>query len=82
MGSQRYGECDHYERVIRIDDALDSTKSANTLLHELFHAIWTTYALENDDKEERVVTVLSNGLAQVWRDNPDLVKFLNKSLSA
>jgi hypothetical protein len=50
------------------------------LLHEAGHAIYATYALTEDDTEERIVAAFATGWAQVFRDNPWLLEWLRRSL--
>lgn len=52
----------------------------DTALHEIGHAIWWTANLKDDDKEESIIHRMATGWAQVWIDNPDLLKFLNDSI--
>ncbi|MGI9486268.1 MAG: hypothetical protein ACR2RF_10405 [Geminicoccaceae bacterium] len=79
----RYGECSSYELVIRIDDGLldrSPLKAADTMLHEILHAIYWVYGVEDEDKEERLVGMMASALTQVWRDNPQVVAWLNEQL--
>ena len=77
----RYGECSHLSQEIRIDHSHEPRKVAQTLLHEITHAIWGMYGLEDEDKEERFVNVLANGWAQVWRDNPAVFLWIGERLA-
>ena len=43
---------------------------ADTLIHEMLHAIWRNYLDEGAVEEEKAVTMLAHGLIQVMRDNP------------
>lgn len=77
--SKRYGECSHLEQVIRVDSAIVSQhKVADTLLHEISHAIYVQYGIMDDDKEERIVGTFSTGWLQVYRDNPSLLTWLSR----
>jgi len=51
-------------------------KFVDTVLHEISHAIWWAYGLEDDDKEERVVATMASAWVQVYRDNPWLIDFI------
>ncbi len=53
---------------------------AETLVHELLHAIWSVQTINHKDGEERIVSKLSMGLTQVIRDNPHLVDYLKRAL--
>lgn len=69
--SGRYGEASHVEGVIRVDTSHGPVQSAETLLHEILHAVSATnHANLFGHGEEAAVTGLSAGLTQVMRDNP------------
>ena len=54
---------------------------ANTLIHEIFHAIIYQWNMELDEKvEELVVNGLANGLTTVFVDNPKLMDFLKEKI--
>ena len=74
------GKTDFTRQIIYIDEILSPEAKACTLLHEVLHAVWALHALSDDDKEERIVTALGNGLAQVFRDNSKLLSFIKNSL--
>jgi hypothetical protein len=80
-GKDVFGECDLTMAEIRIRADIGPQKMANTLLHETLHAAYYIGDLGRDDKQERIVTVLANVMSQVWRDNPELVAFINERLS-
>ncbi len=50
----------------------------DTLLHEIFHAIFFTYGIQEDDDEERTVAALGTAWVQVLRDNPELRKYIER----
>ena len=75
-----FGAYRHAAREIRLDVRRGSVDVAETLLHEINHAIWQTYALQERDSEERIVQALSTGQTQLLRDNPELVKWLAVAL--
>lgn len=54
---------------------------AQILLHELMHAVYEVMGIHAKDGEERIVAQMSQGLAQVMRDNPKLIEWLRKQLS-
>lgn len=76
----RLGECLTDMGVIRIRADLSKEETAKVLLHEALHAAYHNGALEDEDREERIVTVLANQLTQLWADNPALVRFITHSL--
>lgn len=53
---------------------------ANTLLHEILHGCYEMGGLKDNDPEEKVVTVLSNQLCQVIKNNPAIIEFIVSGL--
>ena len=54
---------------------------ANTIIHELIHAIVYQWNIELEDKvEETVATTLSNGLTTIFVDNPKLLDYLKDKI--
>ena len=57
--------------AIRFDGEMPSAaKMLDTLLHEIFHAIFWAYGIEDKDEEERTVSTMATGWAAFLRDNP------------
>lgn len=76
--NRRYGECSTVELTIRIDGSNPFPwKVVDTVLHEITHAIWWAYGLEDGDVEERVAGTFGRAWTQIWRDNPDLLAWLS-----
>lgn len=75
------GELSHRDRVIRLDPDRGTRVQAECLLHEILHAISYVWHREENDGEERSVDIYSNGLATVFRDNPDVVAWINWHLN-
>ena len=69
----RYGECEHQTRTIRVDASYGPIQTAQTLMHELMHAVCGAWHVHDADDEERTVTALSTGLTSVLVDNPGLL---------
>lgn len=71
---------------IRIKEGMSESESLNTILHECLHAIVYVYGIKNDfednDEEEKIVNALGNGLTEIFLRNPNLIKFIVKSVSA
>lgn len=78
--ADRYGECDRFNNVIRVRDDLNGQRTAETMIHEILNAVWGTQAFEGDQNEESIVTGISLGLAQVMRDNPEMIAWLQQKL--
>ena len=77
---RRYGAFTALALKIEVDLTVHPTKVVDTLLHELGHAIWWAYGIEDEDKEERVVATLATAWTQVYRDNPELLGWIQKML--
>ena len=80
-----YGEYDHRKNTITIQNGLPPLDEANTLLHEILHGIayinsltQTGEPLDTENKEEVVVNSITNGLAQVFRDNKWLLPYFKE----
>jgi hypothetical protein len=67
------GQIIHARSLILLDDALEAQASAQTLLHEIVHAIGIQAGLELN---ERQVDSLAFGFMGVMKENPSLVKLI------
>lgn len=74
--SNRYGETCRLTKVIRIDVSHGPRQTAVTFLHEILHAIYSVWTMNKEDDEERIVTLSSEGLGTVMRDNPDVFAWI------
>ncbi len=63
---------------IRIAKHKEPTAMADTMLHEVLHACWTTMNLDAREEEERAVSALATALIAVMRDNPNFSKWIIK----
>lgn len=79
--SKRQGEVNFAHGEIAIWGHLRGPSVAETLLHELFHCCYYSGDLEDDDTEEKTVSVLSHQMIQVMRDNPELIRWMQKQSS-
>ena len=77
-----YGEYDHRKNSITIQNGLGPLDEANTLLHEILHGIsyinsltQSGQPLDKENSEEVVINTITNGLAQVFRDNKWLLPY-------
>ena len=67
--------------VIALSSTEDNISHANTLIHEVLHAIIYQWGVELDDKEEeKICNTIANGLTTVFVDNPSLLSYLQKNL--
>jgi hypothetical protein len=81
LGKDCFGEFSPSEGQIALQlDMPSPVKAADTLLHEAGHAIYATYALTDEDREERIVAVFATAWAQVLRDNAWLLAWLTRAL--
>ena len=74
--ARRWGEFSAGEMEIRIDTSTDKYQLLNTFLHEVNHAIYWAYGIHDKDEEERIVEIMSTGIMQVYRDNPEVLSFI------
>ena len=70
-GDGLYGEMVYSTRRIRVMTDQPADQRLATLWHEVLHALLEHAAREVKDAEA-VVRVLSHGIAQVLRDNPEI----------
>ncbi len=75
-----FGEFSCLENVIRVDRSTNRFKLVDTLIHEINHAIYWAYGLEDEDKEERIVGTFATAWTQIYRDNPDILDFLQSAV--
>ena len=72
----KFGEFCTLSSLIKIDFSAEKTQVLDTLIHEINHAVYWAYHIEDDDKEERVVSIFTSAWVQIYRDNPDLIEFI------
>ena len=82
-----YGQYLNRENKIEIHEELDNDDLANTMLHEVMHAIVYHSSLnqpggplKDDESEEQTTNSLSNWLIGVFRDNPWFLDFLKENI--
>ena len=81
-GAHAFGEFCANTQEIRIQSGMPSpTKAVDTMIHELGHAIYWCFYIEDEDKEERTVGTMSGAWTQVFRDNPWLLDWIKENLS-
>lgn len=75
------GECHTEKSLIKVWKYQSPEELANTLLHEVGHAIlWSQGVHLSESQEEKIVYAYTNGLCGLIRDNPELIRWLLKSL--
>tara|TARA_R100000093_G_scaffold8765_1_gene6074 strand:- start:2167 stop:2553 length:387 start_codon:yes stop_codon:yes gene_type:complete len=59
----------------------EGVSHANTILHEVLHAIIYQWNIDLEEKEEeKLVNGLANGLTTVFVDNPELMDYLKTKI--
>ncbi len=67
--------------LVRTEPAtLTDAEVANTLVHEMCHAIYRLRDVQMGDCEERVVTSFANGFIELLRRNPHFMDWLREKL--
>jgi hypothetical protein len=61
------------------EDQETGVRAIETVIHEVTHAIYDAYVIRAGDDEERTVTTLAKGWAQVYYDNPALLRWMAKA---
>jgi len=74
-------DVDHEDLMIRINAALAPGAQAEKLVHEALHCCWDSWKIGPRWGEEKVVTALAPAMCAVIRDNPELVAWLQWTLS-
>jgi hypothetical protein len=78
-----YGEIDRTALVIRVRTDLPRQRIAETLLHEIYHAIWMVGAIDSlVPGEENIVGKLTTCTVQLVRDNPALMAWFMMMIGA
>lgn len=76
LGSVALGICDNQNMIIGVREGQHPVEEADTLLHEIFHAIWYCMSVSlGGADEETVVRRMSSGMLQVIMDNRHLLKY-------
>ncbi len=74
------GSCENTDLTIYIESGHAEIEEADTVLHEVLHAICYTMKIDLEpDVEEKVVATLATGLIGVLQDNPEFAKWLIKN---
>ena len=70
------GSAEHSAAVITLADAPSHDNKADTLLHEVLHAVLSVYNLRDKTADEHFVALLATTLLDTLRRNPALVAYL------
>lgn len=83
LGAQRWGEFSSAEARIAVQRDMPTVhKAVDTVLHEISHAIFWVYGIEDEDKEERIVSTFGSAWMALYRDNPWLLDWIKRALAA
>ena len=78
-----YGQCRNVDQVIRLQrDYRCVGQAIDTVIHELLHAIWWSFHLDDKLEEEPAVTNIATGWTQLLMDNPKLDSWLTRAFKA
>lgn len=78
---KNYGAFVPAEQEIRLHQSYASGSMAvDTVLHELIHAIFAVGTVQMEHGEEHVVSTIATYLAQIIRDNPEFVAWLQATV--
>lgn len=72
--SLHYGMFYVAEFRIEFRSKMRPSRTAEILLHEVLHAINTTYGFVDQEQEERTVTTLAAALTKLAQDNPEFIQ--------
>lgn len=77
------GECDFSAQTLRVFGKQGSDEFANTVLHEILHAINEVHKIrfKNERLEEEYVTRYADVLLTLFKDNPKLLLWFQDKLS-
>lgn len=77
-----YGETSNMLNEIRVERTFGYACAAQTLLHEILHAIRAVWPRAKDADEETEVNLDSIALATVWHDNGAVMAWIAEGLAA
>ena len=75
-----HGFCDVSEQLIVVNGDQKRDAIADTMLHEINHALFNALCITGELTEERIVRLMATGLCTVLRDNPSFTKWWTKQL--
>ena len=79
LGTDSLGRCHQGMCRIAIQSGQHPVEEADTVLHEILHAIWYCMSIaEGGADEEAVVRRLASGMLAVFMDNPHLLQYFRE----
>ena len=62
---------------------ISEIEQADSFVHEIFHIIWRQRDVDPDEEiEERAVSQLAHGVIELFRRNPQALKYLEKACAS
>jgi|TARA_R110000751_G_scaffold96275_4_gene187864 hypothetical protein len=80
-GAENLGLCDFQAQVISVTKTLPRQSRAETLLHEIIHAINQGMGAPSKIDEEKFTTKMSIGIATTIKQSPEVFKWIMKEIS-
>lgn len=74
--AERIGETHRHRLTIVVDPGLAPDMIAESLLHEVMHAVFTVIPTNEKLTEERFIQLIAPTLLGVLRENPDFVAYV------
>ncbi len=81
-GSDQLGWCDFQSQVIAVTKDLPRQSRAETLLHEIIHAVNHGMGAPEKIQEEAFTGKMSVGIATAMRQSPEVFRWLISEISA
>ena len=70
------GLTNHLSLTITVVEGQHPVEEMDTLIHEIFHAVWFQMSIqEHAPEEEVIVRKMAGGFTQILIDNPHLLKY-------
>lgn len=84
QSTENNGLCTPDKNLIQIVPNLPAGKTFRVLMHEIVHALINESPLRNNKhfREEEVADLLGFHFIDMLKDNPEIVKWLNKEMKA
>jgi len=79
LGDDAYGIILHEKCLIKILKTCPEDIVKHTVWHEVLHAIYYWYDIQDEDTEERVVSKVALGTYRTLLENPELMEYLTAS---
>jgi hypothetical protein len=66
-------------KIALAEDYSAGSVAVETMIHEISHAVLSMGGIK-DEFQEQICVLIGNGFAQVFRDNPHLMKWIQKTV--